>query len=240
MATTASILGLDTAAGAYLARLLGARGYAVRGTGDAGLLKRLGIAGDVTLDDVAVVDVDELYDLRGDAAATRALLDSTFRARVFVATAPEDGALIADLAAARAVGRFVATGRVHANESRLGPGTSPVARIVAAAAVGTDPDPVDLATATDCGWTPEYVDPMWRMLQQPKPDDLAIASGIALTGDDVARVAATYFKRPLPAGSPPTAIAPGDPRPAHAALGWRAVTIGTDLVAVLCEGAASP
>ena len=234
----ATILGLDTAAGAYLARLLAARGYAVRGTGGDALLVRLGIAGDVTCDGGPIADADELYDLRGDPAATRHLLRSPFRARVFVAVDPTDAVLIADLAAARDAGRFVATGRVHAHESRLGPGTSPVARIVAAAAAGADPHPADLATATDCGWTAEYVDAMWRMLQRPAAGDLAIASGVVLAGSEVARVAAAFFKCPP---SPPAAAAPvalaADTGPAHAALGWRAITTGDDLVEVLCEGA---
>lgn len=31
--------------------------------------------------------------------------------------------------------------------------------------------------ARDWGWAPEYVEAMWRMLQQPKPDDYVIATG---------------------------------------------------------------
>lgn len=31
--------------------------------------------------------------------------------------------------------------------------------------------------ARDWGWAPEYVDAMWRMLQQPKPEDYVIATG---------------------------------------------------------------
>lgn len=234
MATkTAAILGLDTAAGAYLARLLGARGYAVCGTGDTALLARLGVADDVTqVDDVAAVAADELYDLRGDPAATADLLALGVPTRVFVAL-DADGPT-----PSAAPGRFVATGRVYPHESRFGPGTSAIARIVAAAATGVDPDPADLATSTDCGWTAEYVDAMWRMLQRPVPESLAIATGRVLGGNDVARVAAAYFKRAAPAGVPVPAGIAGDPAPAAAALGWRAVTWGDDLVTVLCEGAA--
>ena len=29
----------------------------------------------------------------------------------------------------------------------------------------------------DWGWAPEYVDAMWRMLQQPEPTDLVVATG---------------------------------------------------------------
>jgi len=234
MAMTAAILGLDTAAGAYLARLLGARGYAVRGTGGKDLLARLGVADDVTQADdaaAAIAGADEIYDLRGDAAATAGLLALGGAGRVFVAVEP--GAAVAPPA-----GRFVATGRVFPHESRFGPGTSPVARIVAAAAAGTDPDPADLATSTDCGWTPEYVDAMWRMLQRPAPATLAIATGRLLDGNDAARVAAAYFKRAVPGRVAAAPGGAGDPAPAMAALGWRAVTWGDDLVTVLCEGAA--
>lgn len=228
MAKIAAILGLDTAAGAYLARLLGARGYAVRGTGGPELLARLGVADDITqVDDVrtAVAGASEIYDLRGDS--TDVVLALGGHGRVFT---------VADSVAID--GRFVATGRVYPHESRLGPGTSPVARIVAAAAAGADPDPADLATSTDCGWTAEYVDAMWRMLQRPAPASLTIATGRLLNGADVARVACAYFERPLPRPVRSEPGIAGDPAPAAAALGWRAVTWGDDLVTVLCEGAA--
>ena len=29
----------------------------------------------------------------------------------------------------------------------------------------------------DWGWAPEYVEAMWRMLQQKKPDDYVVATG---------------------------------------------------------------
>ena len=35
----------------------------------------------------------------------------------------------------------------------------------------------NLAIARDWGWAPEYVDAMWRMLQQPQPDDFVVATG---------------------------------------------------------------
>ncbi len=35
----------------------------------------------------------------------------------------------------------------------------------------------NIAVARDWGWAPEYVDAMWRMLQQGKPDDYVIATG---------------------------------------------------------------
>jgi len=237
MATkTAAILGLDTAAGAYLARLLGARGYVVRGTGGPELLVRLGVADDVTqADDVAqaIAGANEIYDLRGDVTATADLFALGGTARIFVAVDPEE-------TVAQPQARFVAIGVVYPHESRLGPGTSPVARIVAATAAGSEPDPADLATTTDCGWTAEYVDAMWRMLQRPAGEVLVIATGRVVTGVEVARVAAAYFKRAKPVAPAATlAIAvAGHPGAAAASLRWRAVTWGDDLVTVLCEGIA--
>jgi GDPmannose 4,6-dehydratase len=35
----------------------------------------------------------------------------------------------------------------------------------------------DISVARDWGWSPEYVDPMWRMLQMEHPDDYVIATG---------------------------------------------------------------
>jgi hypothetical protein len=231
---TAAILGLDTAAGAYLARLLGARGYAVRGSGEPALLAQLGIADDVVRDDdvAAAIEADEIYDLRGDAAATADLLALGGTGRVFIAVAP--GSEVPTT-----TDRFVAAAWAYPNESRLGPGTSSVARIVAAAAAGVAADPADLATSIDCGWTAEYVDAMWRLLQRPKPETLAIATGRLLLGSTVARIAYAYFKRPAPMHVAPVPGIAGDPAPAAAALGWRAVTWGDDLVTVLCEGAAA-
>ncbi len=237
----AAVLGLDTAAGAYLARLLVARGVAVRGTGGAALLERLDVAREVTRTDAAATasfGADLVFDLRGDAGATRALLAAPPAARVFVAVDPGDGALIADLAAARAAGRFVATSRVFAHESRLGPGTSPIARIIAAVAAGRDPEPIDLASRTDCGWTPEYVDAMARTLQQPRARDVVIASGTELTGLAAAHAAARWFKRPLVLPVLPDPAPTASPQRPDPALGWHAVTVGTDLVDVLCEGVA--
>jgi GDPmannose 4,6-dehydratase len=237
--TIAAVLGLDTAAGAYLARLLGARGVTVRGTGGAALLDRLGIAGDVVLVEsatAAVLGADLVFDVRGSADAAVELLALTRHQRVFVAVDPGDAELIATLAAARTEGRFVATGRVYPNESRLGPGTSPVARIVAAAAAGNTPDPDDLASTTDCGWTPEYVDAMARLLALPTAADLTIATGVSIPGTRVARVAAAYFGRSAP---PASKAALQEVVLDSSVPGWRAITVGDDLVNVLSEGAAA-
>ncbi len=231
----AAILGLDTALGTYLARLLGARGYAVAGTGGAALLDRLGIAADVAIAETAAAaadGADEVYDLRHAGTVPVAA------GRLVVAVDPGDTRRRAALAAERAAGRFVATAVLWPHESRLGPGTSPIARIVAAIAAGRDADPADLATSTDCGWTAEYVDPLWRLLQRPTPGEVAVATGVLLSGSAAAQAAARFFKREAPAAVAAPPGETGDTARASAALDWRAVTRGEDLVAVLCEGAA--
>jgi GDPmannose 4,6-dehydratase len=37
----------------------------------------------------------------------------------------------------------------------------------------------DLGIRRDWGWSPEYVDAMWRMLQQDSPQDFVIATGVS-------------------------------------------------------------
>ncbi|MBV8971087.1 MAG: hypothetical protein JO290_02220 [Sphingomonadaceae bacterium] len=234
MAKRAAILGLETALGAYLARLLDARGYALAGTGDTHLLETLGIADQVRVTAIpadAADGADEVYDLRyGDTVPVAA-------GRLCVAVDPADTRRRAALAAERAAGRFVATVLIWPHESRLGPGSTAVSRIVAATAAGVEPAAADLASATDCGWTAEYVDALWRLLQRPA-GEVAVATGTLLSGSDAAAAAAAYFKRsaPPPVAAPPATA--GDPARAAEALGWRAVTHGRDLVAVLCEGVA--
>lgn len=250
MAKTALILGVDTADGAYLARLLGARGYRLWGTGGPGLIEELGIAADVVRHNsigAAVSDAraDEVYDLRPlgryRAAATVELLRILGRERLFSAGSSAPDAASAAIAAARANGRFAVTGHLFDRESRLGPGTSPVARIVVAARAGAEPSANDLDTVSDCGWTPEYVDAMWRMLQRAKPADFTISTGRALGGHEVARHAFAYFGRDATrfGGDAMATEAFGDPGPARADLGWRAATWGRDLVRTLCEGLAA-
>lgn len=252
---TAAILGLDTPAGAYLARLLLARGYLVAGSAaePVTVLTTLGVAEQVALyPDVAaalIATPAEVYDLRGpgparpsDTAALLALLAGR-PVKLFSAgpgaAADEGTALIEQ---GRDGGMFAVTGRMFAHVSRLSDTTSPVMRIAAAVAAGLTPEPGDVTVAADYGWTAEYVDPMWRMLQQAIPADVVIATGHMLSGSDVARYAAEYFNRELelpPVAAPDHAAVAGDTAPARQALGWGAATWGRDLVRLLCEGVAA-
>jgi len=47
----------------------------------------------------------------------------------------------------------------------------------------------NITISRDWGWAPEYVEAMWRMLQQPEPDDFVIATGESNTLEAFARIA---------------------------------------------------
>ena len=83
----------------------------------------------------------------------------------------------------------------------------------------------------DWGWAPEYVDAMWRMLQQPEPDDFVIATGesfslrsfvaeafscVGLDWQDWV-VTDENFMRPTD-----LAVGRANPEKAQRILGWRA------------------
>lgn len=83
----------------------------------------------------------------------------------------------------------------------------------------------------DWGWAPEYVDAMWRMLQQPEPDDFVIATGESFSLRSFVAEAFSYvgldwqdwvvtdenFMRPTD-----LAVGRANPEKAQRILGWRA------------------
>ena len=88
-----------------------------------------------------------------------------------------------------------------------------------------------LDISRDWGWAPEYVDAMWRMLQQSAPEDFVVATGESRTLSDF--VAATFAQYALDwqahvdvsaALLRPTDInqSLGNPSLAEQRLGWRA------------------
>ena len=227
---SATIIGLDTPAGAYLARLLRARGYGVAGTArDAGhaaaMLATLGADGVAVTDRPAAAD--EVYRL-DDSAPVAGLRAG----RLLVAL--QAGADVAAVAAARAAGRYAVAATVHAHASRLDDPATPPLSIIADLRAGRPP--VLSPTPRDLGWTPEYVDAMWRLLQPAAPADGVIASGRWLDDGTVARVAAGFFGVAAPPAPPVIAVS-GAPVVATVP-GWRAFTVGDDLVTALCEGLA--
>jgi GDPmannose 4,6-dehydratase len=92
----------------------------------------------------------------------------------------------------------------------------------------------DLGIRRDWGWSPEYVDAMWRMLQQDQPQDFVIATGISSSLQEFVEAAfaevhldwkdhvvqdAQFFR--------PTEIRQnrGDASKAHQILGWKATVM---------------
>ena len=81
-----------------------------------------------------------------------------------------------------AYGLYACSGILFNHESPLRPERFVTRKIVAAAcriAAGSGERLAlgNVGVRRDWGWAPEYVDAMWRMLQQPEPEDFVIATG---------------------------------------------------------------
>jgi len=81
-----------------------------------------------------------------------------------------------------AYGLYACSGILFNHESALRPERFVTQKIVSAAVriAGGSSETLclgNLAVARDWGWAPEYVDAMWRMLQQEEADDYVIATG---------------------------------------------------------------
>jgi len=96
----------------------------------------------------------------------------------------------------------------------------------------------------DWGFAGDYVEAMWTMLQQDKPDDYVIATGVTTTVRDMCRIAFAHvglryedhvvvdpqFFRPAEVD-----VLCGNPAKARARLGWSAKTSLEDLIAGMVE-----
>lgn len=273
----AIILGANGAVGAYLARLLQARGAAIHAVanpddptdglavlGIADAINRIGAADAARL--AADLADTTVFAINDGSAAQSALVTDVLAAAAAAPRAPGIAHIVdhdvlrldpALLAQARTVagyrrdaGRRAVNAILSPHDSRLGQPDSLPARIaLAALRAAQDGVPEALAIIDpgprDWGWTAEYVDAIARLAALPHPVDLAIGSGHRLTAADIASHAFGYFKRD-PAGhvrilpsTAPVAEMPIDTDRLHAAIGWRAVTHGRDLVHTLCEGIAA-
>jgi GDPmannose 4,6-dehydratase len=102
----------------------------------------------------------------------------------------------------------------------------------------------NLEARRDWGYAPEYVEAMWRILQQPEADDFVIATGemhsvrefvaaafaaVRLDPERYVEVDPRYFR--------PTEVDElcGDPSKAAAALGWRPRTTFAGLIRIMLE-----
>lgn len=135
-----------------------------------------------------------------------------------------------------AYGLYACTGILFNHESPLRPGRFVTQKIVQAAKriANGSRETLELGRLDimrDWGWAPDYVLAMWRMLQQPSPDDYVIATGSSFTLQDFVQEA---FKqvgldwqshvRQVPELLRPTdiAVSSADPTKARAQLGWTA------------------
>ena len=143
-----------------------------------------------------------------------------------------------------AYGLFSCTGILFNHESPLRPErfvTQKIVRAVKRIAQGSS-EKLKLGRldiARDWGWAPEYVEAMWLMLQQERPQDFVIATGTTITLEEF--VQAAFEEAGLnwrdhviqdPSLFRPTDLAIGraDPSKAAKALQWHASTRGVDIV----------
>lgn len=144
---------------------------------------------------------------------------------------------------------FACNGILFNHESPLRQGRFVTRKIVAAAcriAAGSD-EKLELGRldiVRDWGWAPEYVDAMWRILQNDRPDDYVVATGEAnpleafiqtafeAVGLDWRRHVTTSRALFRPSD---LAWSQGDPARAEKELGWVAQTRMREVVARMIE-----
>jgi GDPmannose 4,6-dehydratase len=102
----------------------------------------------------------------------------------------------------------------------------------------------NLDAVRDWGYAKEYVESMWLMLQQEKPSDYVVATGIGATVREFAQVAfeevglrwQDYVKSDERYRRPTEVDALiGDPRKANLSLGWKAETSWQDLARIMVD-----
>jgi len=148
-----------------------------------------------------------------------------------------------------AYGLFACTGILFNHESPLRPErfvTQKIINAVKRIAQGSN-EKLKLGRldiARDWGWAPEYVEAMWLMLQQEKPHDYVIATGVTISLEEFVQGAFAQaglnwrdYVEQDPALFRPTDLAVGraDPTRAHRELGWKATTKGVDVVKKMYE-----
>ena len=152
-----------------------------------------------------------------------------------------------------AYGLYACTGILFNHESALRPERFVTQKIVRAAAriASGSKERLRLGRldiSRDWGWAPEYVEAMWRMLQQPEADDFVIATGHTTKLESFVCEAflahgldwkdyvdqADEFLRPTD-----LMVSKADATKAAAKLGWRATVMMPALVAKMVEGTVS-
>jgi GDPmannose 4,6-dehydratase len=148
-----------------------------------------------------------------------------------------------------AYGLFAVSGILFNHESpRRGETfvTRKITRAVARIAAG-ELDEVylgNLDAVRDWGYAPEYVEGMWRMLQQDEPDDYVLATGVGHTVRDFAETAFQHagmdwkdYVRYDAAYERPSEVDAliGDATKAKAVLGWVAETHAPELARIMVD-----
>jgi GDPmannose 4,6-dehydratase len=143
-----------------------------------------------------------------------------------------------------AYGLFACTGILFNHESPLRPErfvTQKIIRAVKRIAQGSKEQLKlgRLDIARDWGWAPEYVEAMWLMLQQDKPEDFVIATGTTITLEEFVKTAfeqANLNWKDYVVQDPtllrPTDLEIGraDPSKANKGLNWGASIKGVEVV----------
>ncbi len=148
-----------------------------------------------------------------------------------------------------AYGLYACSGLLFNHESPLRPERFVTRKIVSAAcriAMGSSErlHLGNISIARDWGWAPEYVEAMWRMLQQEKPADFVIATGVTHSLSDFVREAfrcvgldSEDYVETDAALLRPAEIMNGRSNPAKAqhVLGWCAKYTMTDVVRMMVD-----
>jgi GDPmannose 4,6-dehydratase len=146
-------------------------------------------------------------------------------------------------------GLYACSGILFNHESPLRPARFVTRKIVAtacriAAGSGERLALGNMAITRDWGWAPEYVDAMWRMLQQDTADDVVVATGQSHTLEDFvgAAFAAVDLDWRDHVDSDPALMRPsdlsvsrGDPTKAARVLDWRAGRAMSEVVTAMVE-----
>jgi len=151
----------------------------------------------------------------------------------------------------QAYGLYAATGLLFNHESPLRPQRFVTQKIVSAAVriAGGSKERLALGNTSivrDWGWAPEYVDAMWRMLQQDQPGDFVVATGKSFSLEDF--VAAVFREVGLDWKThvhiDPQLLRPYDHTAAHAnparaqqQLGWKARHAMPDVARLMVQAA---
>jgi GDPmannose 4,6-dehydratase len=149
----------------------------------------------------------------------------------------------------QAYGMYSCTGILSNHDSPLRPKRFVTRKIVRAVAELARGNPTKLSLGNldierDWGWAPDYVDAIWRILQQETPDDYIIATGLTSTLQGFVKTAYECIGKDWReyVVTDPTLFRPADilhsrvnPEKASAKLGWRASHKMADVVKMMFE-----